>query len=133
MRELARLSPEGRLDDPAHARCPRVSVSLAWRSLLSLSGLLLKKEPRNPGKEGKGWLWSRKTEPAGSSVVEDQIVVELKAVRNLEDIHFVVLRSYLKATGREHGLLLNFAKAALETKRVSRRSFPEGSREVREA
>ena len=42
-------------------------------------------------------------------LVEGQIVVELKAIRNLEDIHFVVLRSYLKATGREHGLLLNFA------------------------
>jgi len=55
-------------------------------------------------------------------LVEDQIVVELKAVRNLEDIHYVVLRSYLKATGREHGLLLNFAKPTLEIKRVSTRT-----------
>ena len=55
-------------------------------------------------------------------LVEDQIIVELKAARNLEDIHFVILRSYLKATGREHGLLLNFAKPTLEIKRVSTRA-----------
>lgn len=54
-------------------------------------------------------------------LVEDQIVIELKAIRNIEDIHYVVLRSYLKATGREHGLLLNFAKPTLEIKRVSTR------------
>jgi len=55
-------------------------------------------------------------------LVEDQIVVELKSARNLDDIHFVILRSYLKATGREHGLLLNFAKPTLEIKRVSTRT-----------
>ena len=38
------------------------------------------------------------------------------------DIHFVILRSYLKATGREHGLLLNFATPTLEFKRVSTRA-----------
>jgi GxxExxY protein len=50
--------------------------------------------------------------------VEDTIVVELKAIKNLEDIHFAVVRSYLKAVGRKHGLLLNFAKTTLEIKRV---------------
>ena len=42
-------------------------------------------------------------------VVEDLIVVELKAIRALEDIHFAIGRSYLKATGLNDGLLLNFA------------------------
>src|SRR5512138_799688 len=46
------------------------------------------------------------------------IVVELKAVKALEDVHFAVVRSYLRATGREHGLILNFAKRMLEIKRV---------------
>src|SRR5512138_3731422 len=46
------------------------------------------------------------------------IVVELKAVKALEDVHFAVVRSYLRATGREHGLILNFAKPRLEIKRV---------------
>jgi GxxExxY protein len=45
-------------------------------------------------------------------------VVELKAIKNLEDIHFAVTRSYLKALGKKHGLLLNFAKVTLEVKRV---------------
>ena len=32
-------------------------------------------------------------------LVEDLIVVELKAIRAFEDIHFAIGRSYLKATG----------------------------------
>ncbi len=50
--------------------------------------------------------------------VEDTIVVDLKAIKNLEDIHFVVVRSQLRAVDRQHGLLLNFAKTILEPKRV---------------
>jgi GxxExxY protein len=50
--------------------------------------------------------------------VEDTIVVDLKAIKNLEDIHFAVVRSQLKAVDRKHGLLLNFAKTTLEPKRV---------------
>ena len=46
------------------------------------------------------------------------IVVELKVVKALEDVHFAVVRSYLRATGREHGLILNFAKPTLEIMRV---------------
>jgi GxxExxY protein len=42
----------------------------------------------------------------------------LKAVKEFADIHFAQLRSYLKATGLKVGLLLNFAKPALEIKRV---------------
>ena len=48
----------------------------------------------------------------------DTIVVDLKAIKNLDDIHFAVVRSQLKAVGRQHGLLLNFAKTTLEPKRV---------------
>ncbi len=51
-------------------------------------------------------------------LVEDTIVVELKAIKNLEDIHFAIVRSYLKAVGRRHGLLLNFQKPTLEVRRV---------------
>ncbi len=52
--------------------------------------------------------------------VEDTIVVELKAIKNLEDIHFAIVRSYLRGVGKQHGLLLNFAKIPLEIKRVIR-------------
>ncbi len=51
-------------------------------------------------------------------LVEDRIVVELKAISELDDIHFAIVRSYLKAIGLEHGLLLNFATMPLFVKRV---------------
>jgi GxxExxY protein len=51
-------------------------------------------------------------------IVADTIVVELKAIRNIEDIHFVIVRSYLKALSKEHGLLINFSRKVLEVKRV---------------
>lgn len=51
-------------------------------------------------------------------IIEDTIVVELKAVKNIEDIHFAIVKSYLKALGKEHGLIINFSKKVLEIKRV---------------
>jgi GxxExxY protein len=50
--------------------------------------------------------------------IENQIIIELKAVKELTDIHFAQLRSYLKATGLKVGLLFNFAKSTLDIKRV---------------
>lgn len=51
-------------------------------------------------------------------VVENQIVVELKAVKALEDIHFAQVKSYLKATRLGVGLLLNFNAPTLIIKRI---------------
>ena len=51
-------------------------------------------------------------------VVEEQVILELKAVKGFEDIHFAQIRSYLKATGLHTGLLLNFNAPTLVTKRV---------------
>ena len=51
-------------------------------------------------------------------LVENKIIVELKAVKELADIHFTQLRSYLKATNLKIGLLLNFAKPTIEIRRV---------------
>ena len=51
-------------------------------------------------------------------LIEDKIIVELKAISELEDIHFAIVRSYLKAANLEHGLLLNFAKMPLTVKCV---------------
>ena len=50
--------------------------------------------------------------------VAELIVVELKTSKSLADIDFIVVRSYLRAVNREHGLLLNFATPTLEVKRV---------------
>lgn len=53
-------------------------------------------------------------------LVEEKIVIELKAINALEDIHFAIGRSYLKATNLEDGLLLNFATTPLTIKRFCR-------------
>jgi len=51
-------------------------------------------------------------------VVDDEIVVELKAIKAVDDVHFSVVRSYLKALGKRHGLILNFAATRLGIHRV---------------
>jgi GxxExxY protein len=51
-------------------------------------------------------------------MVADEIVVELKAIKALEDIHFAQVKSYLKATGLHVGLLMNFNAPMLIIKRV---------------
>jgi GxxExxY protein len=51
-------------------------------------------------------------------LVEGQIVVELKAIKALEDIHFAQVKSYLKATGLHVGLLMNFYSPTLVVKRI---------------
>jgi GxxExxY protein len=51
-------------------------------------------------------------------LVNDTIIVKLKAVKQIKDIHFAIARSYFHAAGKKHGLLLNFAKPTLEIKRV---------------
>jgi GxxExxY protein len=53
------------------------------------------------------------------------IVVELKAIKRLEDVHFAVVRSYLRAMGMEHGLLMNFAAPTLQVKRVIATAGPQ--------
>ena len=51
-------------------------------------------------------------------LVEGEIVIDLKAISELLDIHFAVVKSQLRAVKRKHGLLLNFAKVKLDVKRV---------------
>ena len=53
-------------------------------------------------------------------LVEKTVVVELKAIKAFENIHFSTVRSYMKATQVESGLLLNFATMPLTIKRVGR-------------
>jgi GxxExxY protein len=51
-------------------------------------------------------------------IAEDTIVVELKATNAIDDAHLAVVRSYLKAAGKKHGLILNFGRMPLDVKRV---------------
>jgi GxxExxY protein len=51
-------------------------------------------------------------------IVGGEIVVELKAVDRLCDIHFARLKSYLRATRLRVGLLFNFNTPTLTIKRM---------------
>ena len=53
-------------------------------------------------------------------VVEDKVVVELKAVSNFDPAHSKQLLTYLKLTGLRVGLLLNFNVASLGTSGIKR-------------
>lgn len=53
-------------------------------------------------------------------VIDDTVIVELKAIPALTDVHTVILLSYLAATRLRVGLLLNFGKPSLEYKRLIR-------------
>ncbi len=51
-------------------------------------------------------------------VVEDEVLVELKAVRACDDVHSAQCLNYLKATGKRLCLLINFGRPRLEIKRL---------------
>ena len=50
-------------------------------------------------------------------MVEGQVIIELKAVDQLQKIHEAQLLNYLKATGYKIGLLINFTHPKAEIKR----------------
>lgn len=53
-------------------------------------------------------------------IVEDKLVIELKAVIKLEDVHLAQAKNYLSAYNFETGLLINFGSASMEYKRIYR-------------
>jgi hypothetical protein len=50
--------------------------------------------------------------------VEDKIMVEIKAIINLEDVHLAQAMNYVEAYNLEIGLLINFGAKSLQFKRV---------------
>ena len=64
-----------------------------------------------------------KDEPLGlhrlDLVVGDKVVVELKAVYAVNRFHIAQVLSYLKASGKRLGLIVNFAKSRVEVRRVA--------------
>jgi GxxExxY protein len=50
-------------------------------------------------------------------LVEDQVIVEVKAIESLQEIHEAQLLNYLKATGCKVGLLVNFTYPKAQIKR----------------
>ena len=52
-------------------------------------------------------------------IVEDKVLVELKAVSNLAPEHSAQVINYLNATGIKVGLLINFGNPRLQYKRLT--------------
>jgi len=50
--------------------------------------------------------------------VEGKVMVELKAVKNLEDVHLAQAINYLEVYGLKIGLLINFGSVKMQFKRV---------------
>jgi GxxExxY protein len=57
-------------------------------------------------------------------IVENKVMVELKAVIKLEDVHLAQGLNYLQAYKIDKGLLINFGSTSLEVKRLFRKQNP---------
>ncbi|MCC7331401.1 MAG: GxxExxY protein [Flavobacteriales bacterium] len=51
-------------------------------------------------------------------IVEGDIVVELKAIINLEDVHLAQAKNYVVAYDKAIGLLINFGSTSLQFKKI---------------
>ena len=56
-------------------------------------------------------------------LAEGFISIELKAITQLEDLHFAQAINYLEAFNLEIGLLLNFGEPSLNFKRLTNKKF----------
>ena len=53
-------------------------------------------------------------------IAEDEVILELKSIRQLSKIHEMQLVNYLVSTGMDLGLLINFGEEKVEVKRKLR-------------
>jgi GxxExxY protein len=51
-------------------------------------------------------------------LVDDKVLVELKAIGQIEDVHLVQILNYIKAYKLDIGLLINFGEKSLNFKRL---------------
>lgn len=51
-------------------------------------------------------------------IVENRVIIELKAISDFEQIHRAQIISYLTATGLRIGLLINFGKTKIDVDRI---------------
>jgi GxxExxY protein len=88
--------------------------ALAWE--LSQAGLTFSREIE------QDIFYKQLEEPIGTRradfVVKGKVLVELKAIIELEDVHLAQVLNYLKAYRLEVGLLINFGSKSLTFKRL---------------
>lgn len=56
-------------------------------------------------------------------VVESQIIVELKALTNLEDVHLAQAKNYVLAYDKPVRLLINFGAQSLQIKKIYNKKY----------
>ena len=54
-------------------------------------------------------------------IIEQKLLVEIKAARGIDEVHHAQCINYLKATGYKACLLMNFARPKVEIKRIVHR------------
>lgn len=59
-------------------------------------------------------------------LVENKIIIEIKAVSKLEEIHLAQALNYLECMNLSVGLLINFGAQSLEFKRLHNNKFLQG-------
>jgi len=59
-------------------------------------------------------------------VVENNVIIELKALINLEDVHLAQAKNYVVAYNFEKGLLINFGAKSLQYKLIFNPNFNSG-------
>ena len=86
------------------------------RHRLEESGFLVQTQVPIQVKDEDGYLLGDYV----ADMIVDGIIIELKAVTTLLDVHVAQLMNYLKATGLEHGLLLNFGSEKFQCRKIAR-------------
>lgn len=84
---------------------------------MNLDGLKFEREKEMPVMYRNYEIGTRRVD----FFVEDKIMVELKALIQLEDVHLAQGKNYLEAYNMEVGLLINFGAKSLEFKRLFNR------------
>ena len=81
---------------------------------LEIAGMVFRREVEKPIYYNNINVGTRKAD----FVVDEKIIVELKALNSLEDIHIIQAKNYLVAFDFPIGLLINFGAGSLQYKRI---------------
>jgi GxxExxY protein len=86
---------------------------------LAIAGLLFTREYEKPVFYREEQIGTRRVD----FLIEGMISLEIKAISQLENVHFVQAINYLEAYNLEIGLLINFGENSLKFKRLTNKKY----------
>lgn len=86
---------------------------------MQLAGILFNREYEMPIFYRDEQIGTRRVD----FLVERVVSIELKAISNLENVHFAQAINYLEAYNLEVGLLINFGETSLKFKRLENKKY----------